>query len=143
MTATKRVVSFSLVLMMLFACFFGSVISVNAASLSKPNKPSVSTSIQGCNYTRNWFRGYFKYYKKTSVVSWNKVSGADGYEFYYKFNSCNPITKTVQGTSYTLKTETQFYLALSGKIQVKVRAYDIVNGSKVYSSWSPVRNIYI
>lgn len=139
----KKVFSLCLAMLLLVSCFFFAAGTVNAASLSTPRKPSVSTTIEGENYKRVWLFGYYESFSKTMKVTWNKIDGADGYEFYYKINSCTPEVKTVKQNSYTLKARTSFYLPVSGKIQVKVRAFDVVNGVKVYSSWSPVRTIYM
>ncbi|MEH7074528.1 S8 family serine peptidase [Neobacillus drentensis] len=72
----------------------------------------------------------------TSInVSWDKVSGASGYEVYRATSKSGSYTKvtTTSSSSYTntklTKGKTYYY---------KVRAYRTVNGAKVYSSYSSV-----
>lgn len=138
-----RVISLSLVLISLFVCTFGMAVSVNAASLSTPKKPTTKTTTRGFNWISSWFYSHYEYYDKDTVVTWNSVPGADGYEISYKFNSCSATVKTTNATSYTVGIRTNSWLPLAGRIQIKVRAYDIQNGTKVYSSWSPVKNVYV
>ncbi len=71
-------------------------------------------------------------------VSWNKVSGASGYEVYRstKKDSGYKRVKTTSSTSWTnssLKKGTTYYY--------KVRAYKTVNGKKVYGAYSSVKSI--
>lgn len=73
--------------------------------------------------------------KGSSVtLTWDKVSGADGYTVYYYNSSKGTIieagsVKTNKFTDSGLK---------KGKYQYKVRAYVLVNGSKVYGDLSSV-----
>ncbi len=80
--------------------------------------------------------------KKSFKVTWKKVSGVSGYQIQYstnkKFKSSNKTATVKKGstTSLTvkkLKSKKTYY--------VRVRAYKNVNGRKVYSSWSKVKNI--
>lgn len=78
---------------------------------------------------------------KTIKVSWKKVSGANGYEVYRKAGSGAKysIVQTINSgntLSYTNKN-----LVKNSKYYYKVRAYKIVNGEKIYSSYSTVKQI--
>ena len=68
-------------------------------------------------------------------LSWKKVSGAVGYQISKSTSKKGTkIVATVSGTSKTLtatKGKTYYY---------KVRAYKVVNGKKVYGSWSTVKS---
>ena len=73
--------------------------------------------------------------KGTSItLTWDKVSGADGYTVYYYNSSKGTVTeagsvKTNKFTDSGLK---------KGKYQYKVSAYVLVNGKKVYGDLSSV-----
>lgn len=75
---------------------------------------------------------------KSIKVSWNKVSGAKGYDVYSSTSKKGTYSKrtTTSNFNYTntglTKGKTYYY---------KVRAYKIVNNKKVYSSYSPIKSI--
>lgn len=75
---------------------------------------------------------------KSIKVSWNKVSGAKGYEVYRATSKKGTYSKriTTSNLNYTntglTKGKTYYY---------KVRAYKVVNKKKVYSSYSPIKSI--
>jgi len=80
--------------------------------------------------------------KHTIKASWNKKSGANGYQIYYSRNknfkklSAKKIVKGGKKTSYVGKNFTK-----GKKYYVKVRAYKNVNGRKVYGKWSNVKTV--
>ena len=80
--------------------------------------------------------------KHTIKASWNKKSGANGYQIYYSRNknfkklSAKKIVKGGKKTSYVGKNFTK-----GRKYYVKVRAYKNVNGRKVYGKWSNVKTV--
>ena len=81
--------------------------------------------------------------KKHAIkASWNKKSGANGYQIYYSRNknfknlSAKKIVKGGKKTSYVGKNFTK-----GKKYYVKVRAYKNVNGRKVYGKWSNVKTV--
>lgn len=75
-------------------------------------------------------------------ASWDKKSGANGYQIYYSRNknfknlSAKKIVKGGKKTSYVGKNFTK-----GRKYYVKVRAYKNVNGRKVYGKWSNVKTV--
>lgn len=80
--------------------------------------------------------------RHTIKASWNKKSGANGYQIYYSRNknfkkvSAKKIVKGGKKTSYVGKNFTK-----GKKYYVKVRAYKNVNGQKVYGKWSNVKTV--
>lgn len=79
-----------------------------------------------------------KFVKKKLKVTWTKVEGADGYDIYVqdcgkKFSKKN-IVKTVKNgkLSVTIKKLNGKKITELKNIKVKVRAYQIVDGKKVY-----------
>ena len=80
--------------------------------------------------------------KHTIKASWDKKSGANGYQIYYSRNknfkkvSAKKIVKGGKKTSYVGKNFTK-----GRKYYVKVRAYKNVNGQKVYGKWSNVKTV--
>ena len=80
--------------------------------------------------------------RHTIKASWNKKSGANGYQIYYSRNknfkklSAKKIVKGGKKTSYVGKNFTK-----GRKYYVKVRAYKNVNGRKVYGKWSNVKTV--
>ena len=78
----------------------------------------------------------------TIKASWDKKSGANGYQIYYSRNknfknlSAKKIVKGGKKTSYVGKNFTK-----GRKYYVKVRAYKNVNGKKVYGKWSSVKSV--
>lgn len=75
-------------------------------------------------------------------ASWDKKSGANGYQIYYSRNknfknfSAKKIVKGGKTTSYVGKNFTK-----GRKYYVKVRAYKNVNGRKIYGKWSNVKTV--
>ena len=80
--------------------------------------------------------------KKAVAVTWNKVSGVSGYEVQvatdkkFKKNKKTVTIKKQKATSTTVKK-----LKAKKKYYVRVRTYKTVNGKKVYSAWSSVKNV--
>lgn len=83
--------------------------------------------------------------KKRLTASWAKVAGAKGYEVVYstskKFTKKTTKTVTIKKAK-TVKTTVK-KLKKGKKYFVKVRAYKVVNGKKVYSAWSTVKNVKV
>lgn len=81
--------------------------------------------------------------KRQAKISWNRVSGANGYEVYAA-TSRNGSYKRI---ALILKRATVSYTnkrLTSGKTYYyKVRAYRTVNGKKVYSSYSTVKSVVV
>ena len=78
---------------------------------------------------------------KTVKVSWKKVYGANGYEVYRKSGSSAKYSIVQTVTSGNTLSYTNKKLVKNSKYYYKVRAYRIVNGEKIYSSFSTVKQI--
>jgi hypothetical protein len=80
--------------------------------------------------------------KKAISVIWKKVSGVKGYQVQvatdkkFKKNKKTVTIKKQKTTKTTVKK-----LKAKKKYYVRVRTYKIVNGKKVYSSWSKVKSV--
>ena len=80
--------------------------------------------------------------KKAILVTWKKVSGVKGYQVQvatdkkFKKNKKTVNIKKQKTTKTTIKK-----LKAKKKYYVRVRTYKIVNGKKVYSSWSKVKSV--
>jgi len=80
--------------------------------------------------------------KKAISVIWKKVSGVKGYQIQvatnkkFKKNKKTVNIKKQKTTKTTVKK-----LKAKKKYYVRVRTYKIVNGKKVYSSWSKVKSV--
>ena len=73
-------------------------------------------------------------------LTWNKVSGADGYEIAMKEpGSSKYDTYTASGTSKTISGLTDN----EGTYKFKVRAYKTANGEKIYGSYSSIISVKI
>ena len=80
--------------------------------------------------------------KKAISVTWKKVSGVKGYQVQvatdkkFKKNKKTVTIKKQKTTKTTVKK-----LKAKKKYYVRIRTYKIVNGKKVYSSWSKVKSV--
>ena len=80
--------------------------------------------------------------KKAISVTWKKVGGVKGYQVQvatdkkFKKNKKTVTIKKQKTTKTTVKK-----LKAKKKYYVRVRTYKIVNGKKVYSSWSKVKSV--
>ena len=80
--------------------------------------------------------------KKAVSVQWKKVGGVKGYQVQvatdkkFKKNKKTVTIKKQKTTKTTVKK-----LKAKKKYYVRVRTYKIVNGKKVYSSWSKVKSV--
>ena len=80
--------------------------------------------------------------KKAVSVEWKKVSGVKGYQVQVATNKKfkkNKKTVTIKKQKTTKTTVKK--LKAKKKYYVRVRTYKIVNGKKVYSSWSKVKTV--
>lgn len=75
-------------------------------------------------------------------VSWNKVSNASGYQIcWYKDKKCKKTVakKTITNANTTTYSGKGF--AKGKKYYVRVRAYKIINGSKIYGKKSNIKSV--
>lgn len=81
--------------------------------------------------------------RRTGKVSWNKVSGANGYQIQYSaksnFRSSKTITvksgKTVAKTILKLKSKKTYY--------VRMRAYRTIAGKNAYTNYSTIKKVTV
>ena len=103
------------------------VTPITASKVSKPKKTKIKK---------------IKAAKKALAVTWNKVSGVKGYQVQaatdkkFKKNKKTVTIKKQKTTKTTVKK-----LKAKKKYYVRVRTYKTVNGKKVYSAWSSVKNV--
>lgn len=83
--------------------------------------------------------------KKLFKVSWKKISGVSGYQIQYstskKFTKKKTKTITIKSNKSKSPSKTIKKLKSSKKYYVRIRTYKTVNGKKVCSNWSAVKNI--
>ncbi len=80
--------------------------------------------------------------KKQLTASWKSISGASGYEVQYSTSSKMKKAKTVKVKKSSKKTTVK-KLKKGKKYYVRVRTYKTVNGKKIYSNWSKVKNVKV
>ncbi len=119
----NKIICFLLTFLFLFStCFYGSV-SVSAASIKTTKITSVTAK------------------SKTSVsIKWKKVSGVKGYVIYQK-KSGGSYKKIATISGSTKVSYTQKGLKSGTKYYYKIKAYKVVKGKKVYSSYSSAKSV--
>ena len=80
---------------------------------------------------------------KKLVVKWKKVSGISGYEVQYSTNKKFKSSVTKKNVASNKTSATYTNLKKNKTYYVRMRSYVKVDGKKVYSSWSAVKNIKI
>lgn len=80
--------------------------------------------------------------KKQLTASWKSVSSISGYEVQYSTSKAMKNAKTVKVKKSSKKTTIK-KLKKGKKYYVRVRSYKTVNGKKIYSSWSKVKNVKV
>ncbi len=76
--------------------------------------------------------------KKKALLSWKKVSGAKGYQIQYALNKKFKKAKKLTIKRITVKKVTIKKLKKGKKYYFRIRAYQVVKGKKVYSSFSKI-----
>ena len=81
--------------------------------------------------------------KKQAKITWNKVEGAKGYQIQYstKTNFKGKKTITVKSASATKKLIKK--LKSGKKYYIRMRAYKIVDGQTLYTSYSAKKKVKI
>lgn len=80
---------------------------------------------------------------KRMKLTWKKVSGADGYVIQYSKKSNFKSAKTKTISKGATKTTTIKSLTKGAKYYVRIRAYKIIDGKKVYTSYSAKKTVTI
>ena len=81
--------------------------------------------------------------KKAFTVTSNTVRGVDGYEVQYSIRKdfWKPVTKDFSDTGAKLYRKTCPTMQSNRTYYIHVRGYQVIDGEKVYSDWSPVKTI--
>lgn len=79
--------------------------------------------------------------KTTAVLSWKKISGADGYEVYRKTGAAGTYKKIKTITNGNTVKYSDTKLTLGKKYYYKVRAYDKTSSSTVKGKFSSVKTV--
>lgn len=101
--------------------------TTSLALASKPNQTSIKSLKKG---------------KKSITVTWKKANGVKGYQLQlstdkkFKKNKKSVTIKKQKTTKTTVKK-----LSAKKKYYVRIRTYKVVNGNKVYSSWSKAKSV--
>ena len=77
---------------------------------------------------------------RKATITWNKVTGASGYEVYMS-TSKNGTYSKVKAVASSTKTLTKTGLTKGKRYYFKVKAYKTINGVKVFSSASTVVSV--
>lgn len=81
---------------------------------------------------------------KKVKVKWNTVTGADGYQIQYSYKKgFKKQVKTVNVNKASKSSKVIKKMKVGKKVYVKVRAYQNVNGQKVYGNFSKVKKLTV
>lgn len=81
---------------------------------------------------------------KKVKVKWNKVNGATGYQIQYTYKKgFNKKVKTVNVNKANKASKIIKKMKVGKKVYVKVRAYQNVNGQKVFGNFSKVKKLTV
>ncbi len=77
-------------------------------------------------------------------VKWNTVNGADGYQIQYTYKKgFKKKVKTVNVNKASKSSKVLKKMKVGKKVYVKVRAYQNVNGQKVFGNFSKVKKLNV
>ena len=105
---------------------------------SEPTKPSATKKPAAVKVNKLIAK------KNAIVVYWNKVNGVDGYHIQlatdkkFKKNRKSVIVAKQNASKKTVKK-----LKAKKKYYVRVRAYKLANGKKIYGKWSKIKSVKI
>ncbi len=105
---------------------FGGYSSVFSTA-TKTAKPTIKTATQSSGKVK---------------LTWNNVSGENGYEIYYS-TSKNGTYKKMSGVAANKTTYTSSKLTAGKTYYFKVRTYKTVGENKIYSAFSDVKSVKI
>ena len=94
------------------------------STATEPDVPTASLKVSG----------------KTAAISWNKISGADGYQVYYSTSKNGEYKKLKSTSELSLK---KIGLTFGKTYYFKVRAYKKTSAGTVYGGFSKVQSIKI
>ena len=123
-------------------CLVCGVANPNYVAPTQPNQNDTTTAQIEVAKPKSAKFKKVKSAKKAISVEWKKVSGVKGYQVQvatdkkFKKNKKTVTIKKQKTTKTTVKK-----LKAKKKYYVRIRTYKIVNGKKVYSSWSKVKSV--
>ena len=94
------------------------------ATATEPVVPTVSLKLSG----------------KTAIISWDKCTGADGYQVYYSTSKGGEYKKLKSTSALSLKKSG---LKSGKKYYFKVRAYKKTSSGTVFGGFSKVKSVKI
>lgn len=80
---------------------------------------------------------------RKATLSWNKVTGASGYEIYQSDSKNGTYTRVKTVTSGSTLNFTKAKLEVGKTYYYKMRAYTTVDGSKKYGTYSNIKSIKV
>ena len=95
-------------------------------SASKPKKPTIKSLKKG---------------KKSFILKWKKIKDVKGYQVQYSTSQKFKKAKKVNIKKSSITKLTVKKLKKKKKYYVRMRSYKMVNGKKVYSSWSKTKTV--
>lgn len=78
---------------------------------------------------------------KKVTLGWNKISGASGYEIYMATSKYGTYKKAIVVEKQSVLMCVKSGLANDKTYYFKMRAYKLVNGKKIYSSYSNIKKV--
>ena len=132
----KKFLSLFLAILMI-VCTFS--IATTAQAASKPKKVTLTSAVLTINYD---------YCTTSCKVKWKTQKGVKGYQLYFAIEGGDDSgyyyvkKKTVKGAKKnSVKVNCDFDDPETYYAKVKIRAYKIRNGKKVYGKWSKAKTI--
>ena len=74
---------------------------------------------------------------RKATITWNKVTGASGYEVYMSTSKTGTYSR-IKTVGSSVKSFTKTSLVKGKRYYFKVKAYKTINGTKVYSGASTI-----
>lgn len=127
----KKGVRKLLVMMMLLAALMSFGMSGNAMAASKKVGSTKITKV-----SRKFIGDQLDFRKARYKLQWKKVKGASGYQVQWREKAFYGHPYAAPERLNAKKNKTTITTSLISEIRIRVRAYKVVNGKKVYGKWS-------
>ena len=79
--------------------------------------------------------------KKSFILKWKKIKDVKGYQVQYSTSKKFKKAKKVNIKKSSITKLTVKKLKKKKKYYIRMRSYKMVNGKKVYSSWSKTKTV--